>query len=170
MVGVERGTVRLEPHQPAWKWAYREEVERLQAIVGDRIEAFEHVGSTAVEGVVAKPIVDMLAVVDNLDEAEKLRPVLESAGYEYRPNDDVPDRLFFAKGPRTNRTHYLSLTERDSNCYRASVAFRDYLRENPDTATRYAELKRKLAAAHADDRAAYTEAKSSFVRAVLERA
>lgn len=170
MVGLERGVVELEPHDPAWERHYREEVERLRAIAGDRLLDFEHVGSTAIPGIPAKPIVDLLAVVADLEAARNLVPVLEANGYEHRPDTSVPDRLFFARGPRSNRTHYLSLTERDSECYREQVAFRDHLRENPNVAAEYARLKRDLAAAHADDRDEYTARKAGFIRRVLDDA
>ena len=167
MVGLERGAVELEPHDPAWRDAYETEVERLRGLVGGRVRSFEHVGSTAVEGLLAKPIVDLLAVVDDPDRTDDLVATLEANGYEHRPNDDVPDRVFLAKGPRDNRTHYLSLAERDSDCYREQVAFRDHLRENPAVADEYAERKRELAAEYSDDRKAYTAEKSAFVEEVL---
>lgn len=170
MVGLERGTVELREYRPEWKRRYEAEVEQLEAVAGDRLLDFEHVGSTAVEGLAAKPILDLVAVVDDLDDADDLIPVLEAEGYEHRPNDGVPDRLFFAKGPRTNRTHYLSVCERESECYREQVAFRDYLRDHPEVAAEYESLKRDLAAAHADDRDAYTAGKEAFVERVLERA
>ncbi|WP_135830316.1 GrpB family protein [Halorussus halobius] len=169
MTGLERGTVELVAHRPEWKRQYEAEVARLASAVGDRLQSddFEHVGSTAVEGLPAKPVVDLLAVVDDADEARALVPVLDDLGYEYRPNDGVADRLFLARGPRTNRTHYLSLCERDSDCYREQVAFRDYLRANPEVAAEYEALKRELADAYPDDRPSYTEAKGEFVEAVL---
>lgn len=169
-IGLERGTVELRPHRPEWRRRYEAEVERLRAVAGDRLLDFEHVGSTAVEGLAAKPIIDLLAVVADLDAAADLVPVLEAHGYEYRPNGGVDDRRFFAKGPRTDRTHYLSLCERGSEYYREAVAFRDHLRENPDVAAEYESLKRELAADHADDRAAYTERKGEFVERVLAEA
>ncbi|UPV99815.1 GrpB family protein [Halorussus gelatinilyticus] len=170
MVGLERGTVELYPSDPEWRRHYEAEVRRLDAVAGDRLLEYEHVGSTAVEGLAAKPIIDLLAVVPDLDTARDLVPVLEAHGYEHRPNDDVPGRLFFAKGPRTDRTHYLSLTERDSDCYREAVAFREYLRSHPETAAAYEDLKRDLAEAHPDDRERYTAEKSEFVQRVLRRA
>ncbi|USZ68311.1 GrpB family protein [Halorussus salilacus] len=170
MVGLERGTVELREHDPAWTRRYEAEVERLQSVAGDRLRAFEHVGSTAVEGLAAKPVIDLVGTVDSLDDATDLVGVLESHGYEYRPNDEVPDRLFFARGPRSNRTHYLSICERESDTYREQVAFRDYLRENPEAAAEYEALKRDLADAHPDDRAAYTAGKSAFVERALQRA
>ncbi|GKZ12222.1 GrpB family protein [Haladaptatus sp. T7] len=170
MVGLERGTVELEPHRPEWRREYETEVERIRGVTGDDGLAFEHVGSTAIPGIVAKPIIDVLVVVEDASHAARLVPVLEEHGYEYRPNDGVPDRTFLAKGPRANRTHYLSLTETGSDCYRESVLFRDFLREHPSVAAEYDRLKRELADEHGDDRPTYTRKKEPFIRRVLERA
>lgn len=167
MVGLERGTVELEPHDPAWRDAYEREVERLHELVGNYVVEFQHVGSTAVEGLPAKPVVDLLAVLDEATDITEVVTTLEANGYEHRPNDDVPDRAFLAKGPRSERTHYLSLVDRDGDCYREQVAFRDYLRAHPGVAEAYADLKRELAAEHPDDRSAYTAEKSAFVERVL---
>jgi GrpB-like predicted nucleotidyltransferase (UPF0157 family) len=170
MVGLERGTVQLEAHRPEWKARYEAEVERLESVAGERFLDYGHVGSTAVERLAAKPVIDLIAVVADIDEATDLVPVLEDAGYSHRPNDDVDDRHFFAKGPQTNRTHYLSVCERASDCYREQVAFREYLRSNPEVAGEYERLKRELADRFPDDRDAYTERKSEFVERVLARA
>lgn len=170
MVGLERGTVELEPHRSEWKTAYESEADRLRRVVGDRIREFEHVGSTAVDGLPAKPIIDVLGLVDSLETARDLVPVLENHGYERRPNDDVEDRVFLAKGPETDRTHYLSLTTPDSDTHREQLAFRDYLRANPDIAREYGTLKRELAAQYPDERATYTAEKSDFVESALEDA
>ena len=169
MIGLERGTVELIPHQPEWEQLYEAEVRRLQSIAGDRLHDFEHIGSTAIEGISAKPIIDLLAVVRDLEAARDLIPILEEHEYEYRPNGDVRGRLFLAKGPRTNRTHYLSLAESDSDFYREKIAFRDYLRTHPDAATEYDELKRELACEHSDDRPNYTEKKGDFIEDILEQ-
>ena len=169
MIGLERGTVALVAYRPEWKRYYEEEIRRLESIAGDRLLEYEHVGSTAIEGMAAKPIVDLLAVVDDLKDATELIPTLEAHGYEHRP-DEIPDRIFLARGPRTKRTHYLSLVERESASFRETVAFRDYLREHPEAAAEYERLKRELAARHPDDRSAYTEGKREFVERVLERA
>jgi GrpB-like predicted nucleotidyltransferase (UPF0157 family) len=170
MVGLERGTVEIEPHREAWQREYEAEIERLAALGGDRIHRFEHVGSTAVRGLAAKPIVDLAGVVADLDAARELVPELEDAGYEHRPDAEVPDRVFLAKGPRSERTHYLSLTEDGSEYLREALAFRDFLREHPGTRREYEALKRELAAETPEDRASYTAAKAEFVESVLSRA
>jgi GrpB-like predicted nucleotidyltransferase (UPF0157 family) len=117
----------------------------------------------------AKSIVDVLAVVEDLAASTELIPVFESHGYEHRPTDDVEERHFLVRGPRSNRTHYLSLAERGSDTVEEQLAFREYLRANPEVAAKYASLKRRLAAEFPDDRESYTAAKSEFVSEILDR-
>jgi GrpB-like predicted nucleotidyltransferase (UPF0157 family) len=131
----------------------------------------EHVGSTAVEGMDAKPIVDVLVLVDDFDEAEALTPRLEALGYERRrESDPVSGRVFFAKGAENDRTHYLSVAERGGERHVEQVLLRAYLREYPATAAEYRELKHELAAEHPDDRASYTAEKAPFIERVFEAA
>ncbi|MFC7128946.1 GrpB family protein [Haloferax chudinovii] len=192
-LGLARGTVGLAVHDPRWHEAYEREVERLRPRLyadnesggdadgddggngGDGCDGgegvrFEHVGSTAVPGLAAKPIVDLLVLVSDLDDAEGVARALEAAGYEERPDDDVPDRRFFVRGPPERRTHYLSVTEVGSDCHREQVTFRDALRADGDLAAEYERHKRRLAEAHPDERSQYTNAKASFVESVLDDA
>ena len=170
MVGLERGAVELVPYDDAWKREFETEAERLRSALDERIVALEHVGSTAVEGLAAKPIVDILVVVDDPDDKQRWIDRLEALEYAFRPNDPVADRRFFAKGPEDDRTHYLSVTGRGSDTHVEQLLFRDYLRQNPETAAEYERLKRALADRFPDDRSAYTERKSRFVRRVLRDA
>ena len=168
MVGLERGTVEVVPYRESWSDAYDAEVARLRSVVGDRVSRFEHIGSTAVEGMPAKPILDVLALVDESTTASDLVLPLETRGYERRP-DEVDGRLFLAKGPPDNRTCYLSIAEVGSAFHREKTAFRDALRNDSALAERYASLKRRLAARYPESRDRYTEQKGAFVRDVLER-
>lgn len=170
MVGLERGTVELVPYDDAWNAAFEAEADRLRSALGDRIVALEHVGSTAVDGMAAKPIIDILLVVDDVDDEQRWIDRLEAHDYAFRPDDPVADRLFFAKGPEDDRTHYLSVTERESDTHLEQLLFRDYLRRHPETADEYERLKRELADRFPNDRSAYTERKSQFVRRVLRDA
>lgn len=170
MVGLERGTVELVPHDEEWRRLFEGEADRLRSVVDDRVRAIEHVGSTAIDGVPAKPIIDILVVVEEVGDPETWSRQLGTLGYTFRPNDGVEDRLFFANGPEENRTHYLSITEAGSETHTEQLTFRNYLRENPRAARRYARLKQELAERFADDRETYTEAKAGFVREILRQA
>lgn len=168
-LGLARGTVELRAHRPEWHAAFASEADRLRELLGDRLCGLEHVGSTAVEGLPAKPVVDVLGLVADLGTARELVAPLADAGYEHRPGD-VSGRSFLAKGPPSNRTHYLSLTPTGGRVHREQVAFRDYLRDHPRTAARYARLKREFAARYPEDRESYTAAKEPFVADVLSTA
>jgi GrpB-like predicted nucleotidyltransferase (UPF0157 family) len=168
-LGLARGAVDLRTHRSEWHAAYANEADRLRGLLGDRLRGVEHVGSTAVEGLPAKPVVDILGLVADIGTARELVASLTDAGYEHRPGD-VSGRAFLAKGPPSSRTHYLSLAPVGGRVHREQVAFRDYLRTNPETAARYARLKRELAARYPEDRDRYTAAKEPFVADVLETA
>jgi GrpB-like predicted nucleotidyltransferase (UPF0157 family) len=170
MLGLERGTVRVEPHQREWKVLFDSEAARLRSVLGDRILAVEHVGSTAVNGLAAKPVLDILVLTSDEDAADACIEPLQELGYDHRDDDPVPDRHFMAKGPEYGRTHYLSVTPRGSQTHRDQTDFRDYLRSHPEVARKYERLKRELAAEHPENRRAYTARKAQFIRDVLNRA
>lgn len=170
MIGLQRGKVQIVPHHAEWKTAFQREAILLRSVFADAILNIEHIGSTAIEGMAAKPIIDLMCVVSSLEEAKSFRTRLETLGYEYRPDESVPDRIFFAKGPRSNRTHHLSLTEPDSTFYKEKLLFRDYLRTHTEAAEKYCRLKEELADKYADNRGAYTEGKSDFVKQILSLA
>jgi GrpB-like predicted nucleotidyltransferase (UPF0157 family) len=132
----------------------------------------EHVGSTAVPGLGAKPIIDMLLGVGRLAEVEARLPALEALGYEYVPRFEsrLPERRFFVGVAPRGRTHHLHGVEIGGSFWQRQLLFRDCLRSEPETAAAYERLKRDLARRHADDRETYTEAKADFIEAVLERA
>ena len=170
MVGLERGAVDLEGHREEWKQEYEAEVSRLRSILGDDVLGFEHIGSTAIDEIKAKPIIDMIAVVRDLEKSDGVVSVLEENGYERRPNGDLVDRVFLVKGPEENRTHYLSLAERRSDFYERTTKFRDYLNSHPQAAKKYSQLKEKLARKYPDNRDRYTEEKSEFIERIIEKA
>lgn len=168
MIGLDREQVRVEPHQTEWQECYQAEITRLSALIGDDSIRFEHVGSTAIKSLPAKPVIDILAVTDNSDTVASISNSVTRAGYEFRPDDK--NRLFFAKGPADNRTHYLHVASEGSEYARGMLAFRDYLRRSPSIAAAYADLKQSLAEQFPEDRDSYTKAKSEFVEKVLDEA
>lgn len=169
-MGLKRGQVKLEPHTRRWATQYLSEEKVLKACLNPTdFVAIQHVGSTAIKGISAKPIVDMVLGVKSLEDAKELVPQLESCGYEYKSEDTVPNRLFFAKGEDLNCTFYLHIAEVESDYYKDKLLFRDYLNKNLDKAKQYDNLKRKLAVKHAEDRSSYTEAKTDFITDTIKQ-
>ena len=153
---------------PAWPEIYRLEAARIsQALDVDFLD-IQHIGSTAVPGLAAKPTIDILAAVRKLGPSEEYSCQLETLGYQFESQVDDAIRLFFRKG--APRTHHLHIVEFGSWEYRRHLLFRDHLRAYPDTARAYERLKRELAVTHAHDRATYTASKTDFIASVLELA
>lgn len=171
--------VAIVPYDPAWPEMFRREADHLRSCLPSEILGqIEHFGSTAVPGLAAKPIVDMLVEVTDLDETRaRIAPLLESQGYDYfwRPThgDDGPPfyAWFIKRDPRTGaRTHHIHMVERGFTDHWDRLLFRDYLIEHEAVAREYEALKRRLADATRDDRIAYTRGKTDFIVEVTEKA
>ncbi len=176
---VIREELAIVPYDPRWPVWFRQEQEHLLACLpADLIGRIEHFGSTAVPGLAAKPIVDMLIEVADLDATRRrIAPILESQGYDYfwRPTsgDDGPPfyAWFIKRDPRTGaRTHHLHMVEGSFLEHWDRLLFRDYLIEHPDVAREYETLKNRLAAASPTDRVAYTRGKTEFIAQITSRA
>ena len=156
---------------PQWPILYQEEKGRILEAIGRVIVAIEHIGSTAVPGLGAKPIIDIMVAVSHLADAEECIQPLKGIGYEYAPELEVsmPQRRYFDKGPAEARIH-LHMVELAGEFWQRHLLFRDFLRDHPQVAQEYEQLKRELAAEYGLDRAGYTEAKTSFIRSVEARA
>jgi GrpB-like predicted nucleotidyltransferase (UPF0157 family) len=172
--------VALEPYNPEWPEMFRREREHLRACLpAGLVGRIEHFGATAVPGLTAKPIIDLLLEVRSLEETKRrVVPILTAQGYGYfwRPNwgDDVPPwYAWFIKreGGKADgrRTHHLHFVEPDFEHWER-LLFRDYLIAHPAVAAEYGALKTRLAAEHPRDRIAYTEGKTEFVRRVTAEA
>jgi GrpB-like predicted nucleotidyltransferase (UPF0157 family) len=159
--------ILLVPADPEWSVRFKLEQEALEGAIGEWIVGgIHHVGSTAVPGLEAKPIIDILAGVRDLESARDCFEPLTALGYLYAPY--LPEEMhWFCKPDPARRTHHLHLVPADSRRFRDELDFRDRLRAEPGLATEYAALKRQLAARHREDREAYTDAKSAFIRAAL---
>ena len=172
-----REHVEIVAYDPRWPDSFeREKVHLFAVLPSDIIRRVEHFGSTAVPGLAAKPIVDMLVEVSALDDVKaRVVPVLEKEGYDYvwRPTsgEDVPPwyAWFIKRDAAGARTHHIHMVEASFPQWE-SLIFRDYLRAHPDVGAEYAALKRRLASEFPNDRVAYTEGKSDFVRRVTARA
>jgi GrpB-like predicted nucleotidyltransferase (UPF0157 family) len=168
-----REEISIVPYHFDWPAMFDAEAEFLRrTLPHELLGRIEHFGSTAIPGMPAKPIIDMLIEVAALEEArERIVPILTSCGYEYfwRTDVDVPYAWFIKRGPQGHRTHHLHLVEAHSSLWER-LYFRDYLRLSPEEAKRYGQLKEALAHAYPHDRVAYTAGKSEYIIAVTAQA
>jgi GrpB-like predicted nucleotidyltransferase (UPF0157 family) len=162
--------VSLVDHDPAWGARFTEQQSRLAGLLAPWLAGpIEHIGSTAVPGLRAKPIVDLLAPVTSLAAAHDAIPLLAEHGWLFWPDDPNRSyRLWFLRPRPDARTHHLQIIVRDHPAAHALITFRDALREDPNVREQYAALKDRLAERFRTDRDAYTNAKNDFVRDVLQ--
>lgn len=161
--------VLLVPYDPRWPRLFEAERERVEAAPGARAVGVEHVGSTAVPGLDAKPVVNLLVGVSSMRDAKRCVRPLEGIRYEHRGEAGIPGRLFFRKAHDGRRAYHLHVAEVGGAFWDEHLLFRDYLRAHPQTARYYARLKHELAAREGQDREAYTAAEAGFVKDVLEK-
>jgi GrpB-like predicted nucleotidyltransferase (UPF0157 family)/8-oxo-dGTP pyrophosphatase MutT (NUDIX family) len=162
--------VRIAPYDPTWPERFAEEHAALSAAIGDwAVGGIHHVGSTAVAGLEAKPVIDILVGVHDLETSRECFARLAALGYLYAPYR-ADEMHWFCKPHPARRTHHLHLVPTGSPRFRDELAFRDYLRDHADVAREYGALKRRLAEEFEHDREAYTAAKANFIRDVLARA
>ena len=169
-MALKRGIVELEDYNYSWKDDYLKEEKLLKELLGNRIIEIHHIGSTSIEGLKAKPIIDILIVIDSLNNISEIEEILSKYDYHNRGQQGVPDRYFFAKGPEEARTHYIHFVEPKSNTYYNQVYFKKYLIEHSEYIKKYCDLKQQLALKYADDRPKYTQGKNEFITDVIKKA
>jgi GrpB-like predicted nucleotidyltransferase (UPF0157 family) len=167
-----RGTqpVEVVDYDQGWPARYREERDRIAAAIGDSALAIEHVGGTAVPGLPAKPVIDVMIGVDDIERAGPAVAGLINLGYEYIPEfeSQLPDRRYFRRG--SPETHHVHMVPMDSDYFTGHLLFRDYLRTHPQAAEEYGKLKRGLAGRFPFDRDAYRAGKVPFIDTVVAAA
>lgn len=164
--------ILLAEHDPAWARAFRDEAQRIRPAFGALLIDLHHIGSTAVPGLRAKPVIDILAVVQDVGALDARAAAFEALGYEVMGEFGLPGRRYFRKddsaGIRTHQVHAYapeSASEIDRH-----LGFRDYLRAHPDVVCAYADLKQGLVAECGDDMGRYTDGKTAFIRDIERRA
>jgi GrpB-like predicted nucleotidyltransferase (UPF0157 family) len=167
-LGLRRGDVRLCRHQRGWRKAFEDESAALRAVLGRGAIRIEHVGSTAVPGLPAKPVIDVAVGVRALGRLPRWPVGLRAAGYAYLGDREGRGEHFYAKGPEAMRTFYLHVVPIRSRNWADYLAFRDALRKNPPLRRRYGQLKIRLSRAHPHDRETYTQGKATFIHEVLD--
>jgi GrpB-like predicted nucleotidyltransferase (UPF0157 family) len=170
---VKDDPIIVVPYDPRWPELFEEERIRIEQAIGPWTMEIEHVGSTAVPGLAAKPVLDIMVGVRSLEDSPVLVEWLSGIGYRYLPELErvFPSRRYFQKLREGRRTHQIHLVERsNSEWWERHVPFRDYLREHPEAAEQYAHLKHELSGRFREDREAYTRAKTEFIRGCVHRA
>lgn len=176
MIGLKRGTVKLVSHNPKWAKLFEEEKNLLQKTFGETIIAIEHVGSTAIPDIPAKPIIDINIGVESLEIARGMKEKFEKLGYEHRPfvpgrtKEELKWQELYVKGPEAKRTHHAHVTVYGNDYWENDLLFRDYFSTNPLRAQEYSKLKEKLAKKYPYARQSYTKNKEEFIRETLKMA
>jgi GrpB-like predicted nucleotidyltransferase (UPF0157 family) len=168
LVGKEE-QINISPYNPLWSDEFTKEKTNIEKCLGSWIFGdVHHVGSTSVIGLSAKPIIDIMVGVKNLVEAKPCIDMLAQIHYQYFPYK--PEIMhWFCKPSLEHRTHHLYLMEPNSLEWKARLVFRDYLRTHPDTGKAYMELKLSLAEKFKNDREAYTDAKTEFIKSIVQK-
>lgn len=168
-IGLKRGSVKVVPYKKKWSEEFEKEKKRILEVCGDNVIAVEHIGSTSVPGLTAKPIIDIAIGIKRLKDAESLLKPLSRVGYHFYKKFQQ-QRLFVAKGPDEQRTHYLHIMRHNGAKWQTDQLFRNYLRTHLKEIDRYATLKEKLAKQYPDDRQAYADGKDAFIKSIIVKA
>lgn len=166
-LGLTTGAVTVVPYDARWAGLFEEAAREIAAALRSAILGVHHVGSTSVPGLCAKPILDILVAIASFEHGTELVPALSGLNYEFRPDEEIPDRHFLRRRRGDVRTHHLSLAEPASHYYRVTLAFRDALRADPHLASQYGALKLRLAERFPRDRQSYIDGKTAFIARVL---
>jgi GrpB-like predicted nucleotidyltransferase (UPF0157 family) len=162
--------VWLAPHDPAWLATARAEGARIAAAIGDAVLDVEHIGSTAIAGIAAKAIIDLMPVLRANAELDSGRGQMEALGYLWRGEFGIPGRRYYVLEREGRRVFHVHVYRAGDANVATQLAFRDYLRAHREEALAYEAVKLAAAAAHPGDSMAYNDHKSGWIRACLQRA
>lgn len=172
---INNDSIELVAPNPQWPQLAALEIEKLKHILSSEpIIDIQHIGSTAIENLWAKPIIDIQIAVDSLSAIKQIAiAILEANGYIYWDTNPDSERLFFVKGMPPfgeKRSHHVHIVEPTSHHWQEKILFRDYLRAHPEATHEYENLKKELAQKHTHDREQYTDAKTNFIHEILKKA
>ena len=168
---MKRGTVYLEPHQSEWERAAEETISTLKNILGSIAADIQHIGSTSIKTISAKPIIDIAVAVNDYELILSKRDVIEKADIVFR-FDERPEQLLFVMGDfkKDTRSHHIHVVLYGSDEWNNYINFRDYLNSNMEAAREYEAVKLRLSEQYPDDRIAYTDGKQEVINKLLEEA
>ena len=159
----------LVDYNPDWPHLFNKEVKQLSKVFGEILVNIHHIGSTSIPMTCAKPVIDILVEVTNIESVDSRNPMLVELGYVPRGEAGIEGRRFFRKGG-DERTHHIHAHQVESPHIERHLNFRDYLRAHPEVAREYCQLKKKLTKMYLDDIERYTEGKTEFITDIEQRA
>ena len=170
-IGLKKDTVVLEPHQEAWDIEGANICRKIKSILGDDVVDVQHVGSTSIRGICAKPIIDVAVAVRSFDNIMKHNALLAENGIVYR-KQDIPGQHLYRCGDLDHNivTHFIHVVICDSDAWHNYINFRDYLNTHPDDAQAYETLKKELCSKYPEDRDSYIVGKAKLVTELLAKA
>lgn len=172
MIGLKRGTVELYDHEGEWEQKAAQTIEKLKSIFKSTADDIQHIGSTAIVHIKAKPIIDIAVAVRSFDKVLPLIPILEENGFIHRPHCDNEGQMLFVCGDfeKDTRTHHIHIVRVNSVEWNNYINFRDYLNVHINAAKKYENLKIELQEKYPSDRMAYTDGKEKFISRTLQKA
>jgi GrpB-like predicted nucleotidyltransferase (UPF0157 family) len=177
MIGLKKGIVKVKKYNPEWQEEFNKERKNLKKIFGNVAISIEHVGSTSVVGLSAKPIIDIAIGVHSLEDLAKVKEkILKFSHYSIKENNAVGEILMrrgvpikLGEDKPSFVTHFIHIMEIDGRKYKETIAYRDYLRKNKEVLKEYNDLKQKLAIKYQNERKDYTKAKDEFIKSILSK-
>jgi GrpB-like predicted nucleotidyltransferase (UPF0157 family) len=168
----EEMSIYLVDYDENWPARFLAEKKLILSLPGIRILGVEHIGSTAIPGMSAKPIIDIMVLIENIQNAPATYDLFAGLNYSYFPyaEDRFPMRKWFCKPGLQHRTHHLHLVQAGTDYHQDHLLFRDYLGQHSEEASAYLDLKKHLASCFPNDREAYTEGKTDFILSILKTA
>jgi GrpB-like predicted nucleotidyltransferase (UPF0157 family)/uncharacterized protein YciI len=166
----EREEIELLPYTPQWKEVFSREAEVLRRILGSNVDAVHHIGSTSIPGIVAKPIVDILCVVKDIEAVDQVNREMEASGYEVKGEYGIAGRRFFVKRNKGKRIFNVHMFQKGHQDIDRHLIFREYLKAHPEEAAQYSDLKKQLVKNSSTDIEKYCWGKDEFVKDLQEKA
>lgn len=168
-IGLKRGTVRLEPHDTEWELSAQRIIGELKEILKDDAKDIQHIGSTSIKSIYAKPIVDIAVGVESLKDMRKHDSELSEHGFVFR-GQDVEGQILYILGDSDIRTHHVHVVLWGRQDWENYILFRDYLNCHEEFAIKYSNLKQELCGKFESDRGEYTKGKQELINEILEKA
>lgn len=163
-------TVVIVPYDPNWVRTFQAEADEIRRILGQEVVAVHHIGSTSVPNLSAKPIVDLLVVVRDIEKIDAFNEMMSRLGYLAKGENGIPGRRYFIKGDEVHRTHHIHIFQTGHPDIERHLNFRDYLIAHPEEAQAYGRLKQELARRFPTDIDSYIAGKDEFVKEIDRKA